>query len=660
MRQFGQEFALLNQSQSPSLGLERRDEPAGAVAPVRTSNSSRLATLLLSSGVPGHRLVEEAVRAARIGADLIDLGLGEGWINEDTILTELAALLDCVMMTEPPPPIVGSDFANCVARRCYRGRAHIHAEPSLVIAPNGRMMRALLNGTIKAPTGRLILTRQQALRDRLMTFGGERLARAAASTLPAALSARPDSVTGGTAGRLVMLTLPALCLLLLLQLVIDPHYLLRLVPLALGPVFILAASVTAIACLAGMRRVPPPPVLADKDLPSYTLLVPLYREARVLDALVARLAALDYPRDRLDILLLVEQHDSQTREALAPKIPHFPRSLNVLVVPQGEPRTKPRALNAAMPFVTGDYVVVYDAEDAPDPDQLRRAAALFAASPPDVACLQARLAIANPWDGVLPMRFALDYAALFDLVKAGTARIGWPVPLGGTSNHLRTADLRAVGAWDAWNVTEDADLGIRLARHGKRVQDLPSTTWEEAPVEAGPWLNQRTRWMKGWMQTLLVHARSPLRLVREIGLVASASLGSIGLSMIICSLMLPLVIAATLVRMAVGPALFEGTIAQTIADGMLVISVCLAIFLEIVPPAVALVRRRSFKLLPAIILAPLTYLMISIASWRALYDLVRRPYHWHKTPHGLMRREGGMGVLPGSPAQTMAQTGQSG
>ncbi|CAN1501870.1 COG1215 Glycosyltransferases, probably involved in cell wall biogenesis [Rhabdaerophilaceae bacterium] len=638
-----------------SASQKPKEQQAHALSGRNTLTSSRLVELLLASGVTSDKLIVEAVRAARINADLIDLGLGEGWLDEATLLTELAAMLDCTMMTEPPQPIPGSDLSRCIELRSYRAQRPGQPWLSLVLSPNGRMIRALIEGTISSPAGRIILTRQQVLRDRLVASHGPNLARQAANTLPAELSARPDRVTGGTAGRLVVMIVPVLCVVLLSQLVIDPYFLFRLIPLLLGPVFILAASAAVLASLFGMIRTHRPPDLADAALPSYTILVPLYREERVLGALLKRLAVLDYPRDRLEVLLLVEQSDTQTRQALAPLMRSFPRSINVLVVPLGEPRTKPRALNAAMPFVRSDYMVVYDAEDAPDRDQLRLAAAAFAAAPLEVACLQARLAIANPWDGVLPMRFALDYAALFDLVKAGTARLGWPVPLGGTSNHLRTADLRLVGAWDAWNVTEDADLGIRLARFGKRVQDLPSTTWEEAPARAGTWLNQRTRWMKGWMQTLLVHARDPFQLIRQVGFMAAASLGSIGLSMIICSLMLPLVVAATLVRIVVGPGLFEGSLVQTIADSMMVISISLAIFMEFVPPAVALIRRRSFRLLPAIILAPITYLMISIASWRALYDLVQRPYHWHKTPHGLMRRAGGMGALPGSPAQDTAQ-----
>ena len=192
--------------------------------------------------------------------------------------------------------------------------------------------------------------------------------------------------------------------------------------------------------------------------------------------------------------------------------------MEILVAPQGSPRTKPRALNVALPLARGRYTVVYDAEDIPDPGQLRLAVARFAQLPRNVACLQARLTIDNTDDTWLTRLFTIEYAALFDAFNPGLAEIGSPLPLGGTSNHFRTSVLRDIHGWDAWNVTEDADLGIRLARLGYAVKDLPSSTLEEAPGTLGAWMRQRTRWMKGFVQTATSHSRKPRLLLRQLGI----------------------------------------------------------------------------------------------------------------------------------------------
>ena len=212
---------------------------------------------------------------------------------------------------------------------------------------------------------------------------------------------------------------------------------------------------------------------------------------------------------------VVEDDDHETAAALraAPLRP----VCEIIVAPPGEPRTKPRALNVALPFVRGSLVTVFDAEDAPEPDQLRKAAALFARARRELACLQASLCIHNRRDNWMTALFAIDYALLFDVFDKGASAAGLPFFLGGTSNHFRVAGLRALGGWDAYNVTEDADLGLRLARCGYRVDTMASRTYEEAPVEFGKLVAQRSRWMKGWMQTALVHCRAPSRLFADLG-----------------------------------------------------------------------------------------------------------------------------------------------
>ena len=234
----------------------------------------------------------------------------------------------------------------------------------------------------------------------------------------------------------------------------------------------------------------------------------------VVGNLVAAIRALDYPPEKLDVKLVLEADDHETRRALA-RLDLGP-PFTIITAPPLGPRTKPKALNAALPFARGSFTVVYDAEDVPEPDQLRRAFAAFTAADDRLACVQASLTIDNPADSWLARMFTASYAGQFDALLPGLAALRLPFPLGGSSNHFRTAVLRQVGGWDPYNVTEDADLGIRLHRLGYRCAALSSATYEEAPARFRPWLRQRTRWYKGWMQTWLVHMRSPVRLVREL------------------------------------------------------------------------------------------------------------------------------------------------
>ena len=217
----------------------------------------------------------------------------------------------------------------------------------------------------------------------------------------------------------------------------------------------------------------------------------------MVPGLLRALDRLDYPRSKREVLLLVEADDAATRAALAGRLPP---GFRVVEVPPGRPRTKPRALNVGLLLTRATLITVYDAEDRPDTDQLRRAAARFALAPASLACLQARLAI-DRGGGLLARLFAIEYAVLFEFLNLGLARMRLPMALGGTSNHFRADALRTVGCWDAWNVTEDADLGLRLARFGYACEMLDSVTWEEAPARLPGWFKQRRRWTKGWLQT---------------------------------------------------------------------------------------------------------------------------------------------------------------
>jgi cellulose synthase/poly-beta-1,6-N-acetylglucosamine synthase-like glycosyltransferase len=381
---------------------------------------------------------------------------------------------------------------------------------------------------------------------------------------------------------------------------------------------------------------PRPARLPGHALPVYTLIVPLYREAASVAALVAALRELDYPPEKLDIKLVVEADDLETGIALARLDLGAP--FEVIVAPAIGPRTKPKALNAALPFARGTFTAIYDAEDRPEPDQLRCALDVFLASGEDLACVQARLTIDNTADGWLARLFTAEYAAQFDLFLPGLAALGLPLPLGGSSNHFRTAVLREIGAWDAHNVTEDADLGIRLARFGYRSTVIASSTYEEAPARFGPWLRQRTRWFKGWMQTWAVHMRSPLALLAELGPAGFATLQLVVGGNVLAALVHPIFLAAVVYALASGIPILgtDGPLVTTLA-WLYGTTLGAGYLISIVLGVRGLARRGLLSAAWALALMPLYWLLLSLAAWRALYQLMRDPHGWEKTEHGLAR-----------------------
>jgi cellulose synthase/poly-beta-1,6-N-acetylglucosamine synthase-like glycosyltransferase len=371
----------------------------------------------------------------------------------------------------------------------------------------------------------------------------------------------------------------------------------------------------------------------DWQLPSYTVLVPLVREANVLPDLIEALQALDYPSARLEVFLVLEAADAETQAALLGL--ELPGNFRTLLVPDAMPRTKPKALNYALQFARGDFVVVYDAEDRPEPDQLRRAWHVFRHAPSDLGCLQAQLNIDNPRQSWLTRQFTIEYSALFDAVLPALERLRLPVPLGGTSNHFPRSTLIGVGAWDPYNVTEDADLGVRLARHGYRTGVLASTTWEEAPPALATWFKQRTRWLKGWMQTYLVHTRSLGRLNRELGLRASAGFHTLMGGLVASALAHPIFYALLAWHWWEGGLLApaESTMGAILLT-VVWINLGVGYAASILVGALAVWRRGHRGLVPFALLMPLYWLLISAAAYRALWQLAHDPYLWEKTEHG--------------------------
>lgn len=378
------------------------------------------------------------------------------------------------------------------------------------------------------------------------------------------------------------------------------------------------------------------PTPAAEQLPVYSILVPLYREERVVAGLVRHLAALDYPRERLDICLILEQDDEATLAAARAVSP--PDHFRFVVVPEALPRTKPKALNYALQQARGEFVVVFDAEDRPEPDQLLQAVAAFARADDRLACLQAPLDYYNAADNWLTRQAMIEYVSLFRGLLPALQRLRLPIPLGGTSNHFRAGVLRALGGWDAFNVTEDADLGMRLARFGYRCEMLDSATHEEACARGGDWLRQRTRWLKGWLQTYLVHMRRPLLLWRQLGAHGFFGFQIVLGAQVLSLLAHPVFMLFMLEEAANGrlfndPAAWYGWPFWLLALGNLGLGYLSSIWLG----AATLRRAGCSRLLPHLALMPLYWLAMSLAAFRALVHYVTKPFHWEKTAHGISR-----------------------
>ena len=375
--------------------------------------------------------------------------------------------------------------------------------------------------------------------------------------------------------------------------------------------------------------------VAEAGLPIYTILVPLYREQTVLPALVAKLSGLDYPADRLQILLLIEEDDGLTRAALDRL--SLDSRFETVLVPPSQPRTKPKACNIGLLYARGEFVVIFDAEDRPEPDQLLKAVAAFRSLPAWVVCVQAELQYWNPWTNWLTRCFAAEYALNFSLVLRGLDRFRVPIPLGGTSNHFRSDALRELGAWDPYNVTEDADLGMRIARRGWSVRMMLSVTEEEANSRVGNWIRQRSRWIKGYYQTWLVHMRSPWRLLRELGprqfLGFQLTMGFSSLT----GLLNPIFWLLTCVYLVSGPAHIRALFPAPVLY-LGVFSMLAGNLLMMQSMMAGCMDRGLYAAVRTMLAIPLYWALMSVAAYKAFIQLLRpsQRHYWELTQHGLV------------------------
>lgn len=474
--------------------------------------------------------------------------------------------------------------------------------------------------------------------------------------------------------------------------------------------------------------------LNEQDLPVYTILIPIYHEAKILSHIIENVYKIDYPHEKLDVKILMEEKDTETineakrlglfgkpETVIAPIIPakqrtkpirmnslepsmrvidgdantvgalesvkatkgdnsglvltvkcnggetmEIPESFvdsaddvvllkgkldelmtqyldslkvfDAVVVPDAEIRTKPRACNYGLQRAKGKYCVIYDAEDDPDPDQLKKAVVAFSRAGEDVVCLQSRLNFYNSKENLLTRWFSLEYSFWYDYYLDGLDHVGAPLPLGGTSNHFRTKQLREIGGWDPYNVTEDADLGVRISRKRMKTAMLNSYTYEEANNKLGNWIRQRSRWNKGYVQTYLVHMRHPRRLLREMGWKQFFYFQLTFGGNIFLPLVNPLLWAVTALTL-LSPGIFDFLFFYPI------VYVC--IFNLIIGNGVFIllhmgsyVMKKNYTSIPLAFIIPLYWVLISIGDWRGVIQLITKPFYWEKTQHGLSHLHG--------------------
>ncbi|MGY2700472.1 glycosyltransferase [Nocardioides sp. HB32] len=371
--------------------------------------------------------------------------------------------------------------------------------------------------------------------------------------------------------------------------------------------------------------------LDERHLPRYTILVPLYKEAAIVPRLVRDINALDYPRTRLDVKLLCEEDDQETVAKI--RAMELPPHFHLVVVPDSQPKTKPKACNYGLQLATGSYCVIFDAEDRPDPDQLKKAVIAFGRVADNVVCVQAKLNHFNQDQNLLTAWFANEYSMHFELILPAMGAAESPIPLGGTSNHFVTSKLRELGAWDPFNVTEDADLGIRLHREGYRTAMIDSTTLEEANSQVPNWIRQRSRWNKGYIQTWLVHMRHPFQLLAATGLRGFLSINlTMGTAFVL--LLNPIFWGLTTLyvftQAGIIQQLFPGIIFY-VASALLFVGNFIFVYLSVAGS----LQRGEFSLTRTALLSPVYWGLMSWAAWKGFIQLFTNPFYWEKTTHGL-------------------------
>ena len=586
-------------------------------------------TLLREGLVPAADLIHALELQARHGGRLADILLARGLIGTEALrgaearhwnaeLADLAAL-------PADPDLVDQLGANtCLRdsllpwRRTGRGTVIATAHPETF-----EQARPALTARFGPVV--MALAPPEAIEAALLRLRGPDLCHAALTRV-----AEPESCRGWGKPAHIR-ACRALLAAVLLATLLMPGAMLWAATLWALLTLVLATAMKTAAIFASLRHAQPEgPQPQEDELPAISILVPLHDESDIAPRLVRRLSRLDYPRELLEILLVVEETDHATRAALNRAI--LPAWMRIVTVPDGPLKTKPRAMNHALTLCRGAVIGVYDAEDAPQPDQLRRIARRFRNRGPEVACLQGKLDFYNPRSNWLSRCFTMEYAAWFRIILPGLERMGWPIPLGGTTVFFRRDALERLGAWDAFNVTEDADLGMRLARHGFRTELVETTTFEEANCRPLPWIRQRSRWLKGYFVTYAVHMRQPGLLLRQLGWWRF-----LGFQVFFLTTLSQYVLAPVLWSFWIVPFGLSHPVAAALPPLIHTALVGTFLFTEALLIVLTLIALKLTPNRLSPLWAPILHFYFplgALASYKALWELIHRPFWWDKTRHG--------------------------
>lgn len=603
-----------------------------------------LGQILLEMGAvdPGNMLRAVAMRD-RQDLPLGDILLAHGWVAEADLMAALslhwrAETLD-VVADRPDPRLVDRLGPEACLQEAVLPWRRVGGATVIATARPDAFQALLPRLVAEFGPCAMALAPERDIHAALLSTRQTLLARKAEAQVPEDLSCR--GVDAARSARISAAVLAGLGtgLMLAPMAVLGALFVWTVLMLALTQGLKLAALVAMLRPAAPRMRGPMPegvlPLPARRRranrLPMVSIMVPMFREDDIAPRLVQRLGRLDYPKELLDIVLVIEEVDTVTRTALAgAALPHWMRTV---VVPQGPIQTKPRALNFALNFCRGSIIGVYDAEDAPDPDQIHKVVARFAEAPEDVVCLQGILDFYNPRTNWLSRCFTVEYASWFRVLLPGIARLGLVVPLGGTTLFFRRAPLEELGGWDAHNVTEDADLGLRLARRGYRTELIHTVTGEEANCRALPWVKQRSRWQKGYAMTWGVHMRNPLRLWRELGAWRMFGFQVMFLGSLTQALMAPLL--WTFWALALG---LPHPLAAGLPGWLLPVMTALFLLSEAVNVLCGLWAVRGPRhrhLMPWVPSLHFYHPLGTLSAWKALHEVVTKPFYWDKTQHGI-------------------------
>ncbi|TGD42373.1 glycosyltransferase [Pseudotabrizicola sediminis] len=607
-----------------------------AVAPVPVAafpaptKAETLGVVLLRDGlVQGDALVNALAQQKRRHGRVTDVLLSHAALPPDQMYAAVAAHWETSVIdpAQSPPDLHLMDHLGAGA--CLRksmlpwrnvGGATVIATAEPEDFDTHRAHLTALFGPVA-----MAITSRSAVQHTVLALRGAQLVHAAETRVPGSESCR---TFGGA--RLLVPLLATAALAAALSLVWPMAMLWLLTGWTFLSLLALTLLKAGAGLAAGLRPPPAPPPTLIARLPIVSVIVALFGESDIAPRLVRRLGKLDYPRELLDIVLVTEADDHQTQAALAEA--DLPPWMRIVVVPEGRIKTKPRALNFALDHCRGSIIGVYDAEDAPESDQIRRIVHRFYQRGPDVACLQGVLDFYNPTTNWLSRCFTIEYATWFRLVLPGLQRLGLPIPLGGTSLFFRRAALEELGGWDAHNVTEDADLGMRLYRHGYRTELVCTVTGEEANCRPLPWIRQRSRWLKGYMMTWATHMRAPRLLWRQLGPWKFAGFQVLFLCTLSQFVLLPVLWSFWLPMLG---------LPHPIADALPVAATWALIGLLALTEVVNLTLHLSALHLSGhrfsrwwVLLMHLYFPLGALASYKAGWEVLRKPFFWDKTAHG--------------------------